>query len=330
MNEINPSRPHISIVVLNYNGQHYLAQTIPPLLQMEYGQYDVTVVDNHSNDESIAYLKSLNDPHLTIIEHTKNFGYGAGKNSGVHAAKGEYILLLDEDILINTPTILAELLELYQRLPHVGFLSLLLREKDDMHRTKFYGGFLHRFSIYSNKPLPIRQLQKQEYHKASGPDGGALFFKKKIFERIGGYDTVQPYYLDVGDLGPRAAIFGFETYVLTKDIGIHLGTIRKTDVEYWLWKYGYNYSGLSRMMFKNYTAKNLWISYPYFCAFCVAKTAVNVIRHKDLRVISRFFFSIRLFFRNLPSTLMERRKIQSERKKRLDDFLFIKPPKPSL
>ncbi|MFA6197909.1 MAG: glycosyltransferase family 2 protein [Patescibacteria group bacterium] len=318
----------ISVVMLNYNGLAYLQQTIPPLLQLDYTQYEILVVDNHSTDESINFLRSASrrDPRLRLVEYQENTGYGRGKNLGVAKAKGEYILLLDEDILIETPTLLSELIQLYQRLSNPGFISLLMKEQTDQTKTKLYGGFISLFSVYANRPLSIDALSKQEFHPASSPDGGAIFFKKSTFTTLGGYDVSQPYYLDVGDLGLRAAIYGYRTYVYNKQILCHLGTARKTNKAGWLWKYGYHFSGLSRVMFKNYRLVNLLIAYPYFCLICIMKTALNMLRYRDWHVVSRFMFSVGYFFNNYKSLIKERRRIQTERTLPDDVFLKIKRP----
>ncbi len=317
----------ISVVVLNFNGLNYLRETMPYFLCLEYPNTEIIVVDNCSTDGSVAYLQSLAAPNLKIIRNSENRGYCKGKNLGIEKASGEFILLLDEDIKINAPSIISELLELHQRLPEVGFISLLLREGTDSNRTKLYGGFIRLFSIYSNPALPITALMRREYHRASSPDGGAVFFRKKVFLDIGGYDASQPYYLDVGDLGPRAGIYGWRTYVYNQRIFSHLGTVRKTDKPGWLWKYGYHFSGISRVMFKNYQLANLCLSFPFWIMFCLAKAARNAVRFRTLRVFSRLAFSAGLFIRNFPDTLRERRRIQQSRTVPSDVFLRISPPR---
>lgn len=320
------SPPLISVVILNYNGLDYLLKTVPPILRFAYPDMELVVVDNYSTDGSVEYLQSLSSPHLIIIRNKENAGYGKGKNLGVEKSSGEYVLLLDEDILIDEPNILHELLGLYKQLPSVGFISLLLKELTDQRDTKLYGGYISLFSVFSNPPLTINSLTGHNYHRAATPDGGGIFFKKSTFVSLGGYDISQPYYLDVGDLGLRAAIYGYHTYVYDGYPSCHLGTSRKKNKDGWLWKYGYHFSGLSRVMFKNYQLSNLLIAYPYFCIFCIMKTVFNLFRYKDLRVISRFLFSIRYFFINYRSLINERRNIQSGRVVPTDVFLKIKRP----
>ena len=91
--------PKISIVVLNYNGLKYLQRTIPALLKIDYPAYEIIIVDNASSDKSINFLENFEG--IKIVRNKKNYGCCKGKNIGIKKATGEYILLLDNDILLE-------------------------------------------------------------------------------------------------------------------------------------------------------------------------------------------------------------------------------------
>ena len=87
--------PLISIVILNYNGLNYLKKTIPPILDLDYHNYEIVVVDNGSDDESIDFLR--NHKRIRLIENKVNYGYSKGKNIGVKNAKYDYICFMDDE-----------------------------------------------------------------------------------------------------------------------------------------------------------------------------------------------------------------------------------------
>ena len=91
--------PKISVVMLNYNGLNYLKKTMPPILKLDYPNYEFIIVDNGSTDGSKEFIKKFRK--IRLIENHKNLGYSKGKNIGVKHAKGDYVLLLDNDILIK-------------------------------------------------------------------------------------------------------------------------------------------------------------------------------------------------------------------------------------
>src|SRR3989344_1917843 len=106
---MNKKYPLISVVMLNYNGLKYLKKTIPPILKLDYPNYEFIIVDNGSTDGSIEFIKKFKK--IKLIENKENLGYGKGKNIGVKEANGEYILLLDNDIIIREKTIIKNLIK---------------------------------------------------------------------------------------------------------------------------------------------------------------------------------------------------------------------------
>ena len=82
------------------NGSLYLnTSPLTPLLQKERGnKVEVIVVDNDSGDESVSFLRS-DFPEISVIENGKNLGFAGGVNAGIEAAKGEYYLVLNPDMV---------------------------------------------------------------------------------------------------------------------------------------------------------------------------------------------------------------------------------------
>lgn len=95
------SSPEISIIVLTYN-QHtsYTIPCIESLLQTTPKNCEIILVDNGSTDGTVEWMQQLSYPHLTVIDNKKNLGYAAGNNVGLKKAKGEFIILLNNDTLL--------------------------------------------------------------------------------------------------------------------------------------------------------------------------------------------------------------------------------------
>ena len=87
----------ISIVIVNYNGRALLAACLPPVLaQAEKVEAEVVVVDNGSSDGSAEYLEQAFTDVL-VVRSRRNEGFAGGANAGVRAARGETIVLLNND-----------------------------------------------------------------------------------------------------------------------------------------------------------------------------------------------------------------------------------------
>lgn len=90
--------PLVSIIILNRNGLGHLQRLFKDFdKKTNYSNYEIIVVDNASCDESVEYLYSLDLP-ITVIENKENVSFSKGNNDAAKIAKGEYLLLLNNDI----------------------------------------------------------------------------------------------------------------------------------------------------------------------------------------------------------------------------------------
>lgn len=112
----------LSFVILNYNREKELLTTIQKTKQLMFGKdnYEIIVVDNSSPDNSVAAVKKQ-FPDVSVIEREKNNGV-AGWNDGFEAARGEYLIVLDDDSNIEDG--LDEAIEVLDENPDVGILAL--------------------------------------------------------------------------------------------------------------------------------------------------------------------------------------------------------------
>lgn len=91
----------VSIVIVNYNGKKYIDALFSGLINLKHSDfsYEIVFVDNASSDDSIEYLNnnygSLDN--LVVVKSKDNLGFAGGNNLGVSKAKGEYIVLLNND-----------------------------------------------------------------------------------------------------------------------------------------------------------------------------------------------------------------------------------------
>jgi len=88
--------PLVSVVIPNWNGKEYLRDCIASLREQTYNNLEIIVVDNASTDDSVEYLRK-SFPEVKVIKHSKNLGFGAANNTGIRAAQGKYIMMLNND-----------------------------------------------------------------------------------------------------------------------------------------------------------------------------------------------------------------------------------------
>jgi len=99
--ELNKLFPKVSIVILTYNGTQMSKDSIDTVLNRSfYPNKEVIVVDNASQPDTVKMLKKYqNHPEVNLILNKENYGFAKGNNIGTRLATGEYIVLLNNDIL---------------------------------------------------------------------------------------------------------------------------------------------------------------------------------------------------------------------------------------
>ncbi len=93
----------LSIIILNYNHKNLLKNCLKSLKEAELKlDYEIIISDNNSNDNSQEFLAQLEtkDPDLKVILNSKNLGYAQANNQAIKLAKGEYVLILNPDIVV--------------------------------------------------------------------------------------------------------------------------------------------------------------------------------------------------------------------------------------
>ena len=94
----------LSVIIVNYNVKHFLEQCLLSVEKAIMGiDAEVFVVDNNSVDGSVEMLKDK-FKDIILIENRKNTGFSVANNQGIDIAKGEYILLLNPDTVVQEDT----------------------------------------------------------------------------------------------------------------------------------------------------------------------------------------------------------------------------------
>jgi len=91
--------PLFSIIISVYNTERYLTECVQSILKQDFKKLEIILVDDCSTDKSSEICKSFSEQNefIKVIRHEKNSGVSASRNSGIDAARGEYIIFLDSD-----------------------------------------------------------------------------------------------------------------------------------------------------------------------------------------------------------------------------------------
>ena len=166
---------------------------------MDWADLEILLVDNASNDGSADRIASEFGDRVHVIRREVN-SPTAGRNEGFWAAKGEYVLSLDNDILLVDPTVLCKAVAVLERLPKVGAVAFKIASLDH----------------------PTEPLTEHWWHPVSLHDGkdrffytdwfaeGAVLFRRAALSATGGYDEDLFHGFESADLALRLLDCGFD------------------------------------------------------------------------------------------------------------------------
>ena len=98
--------PDLSIIIVNWNGGELLRRCIESVMQYPPTlSWEIILIDNASNDDSLAWVRSSNIPNLRLIENQENLGFGKANNQGFKLSSAPLLFLLNNDAEVRAGTI---------------------------------------------------------------------------------------------------------------------------------------------------------------------------------------------------------------------------------
>ncbi|HEX3952490.1 MAG TPA: glycosyltransferase [Stellaceae bacterium] len=133
---VDETFPLVSVIVLTYNNWEYTSACLFSLRNWsEYPNLEIIVVDNASTDGTREKLRALEHQNLRIILNDSNLGFPAGNNVGMRAARGEYVILLNNDTFVTRGWV-RDLIRPMQRDPRVGLVGPLTNKIGNEQKIK--------------------------------------------------------------------------------------------------------------------------------------------------------------------------------------------------
>ena len=186
--------PLVSILIPNMNHLEDLKCCIESvILKSTYKNYEIIVIENNSTDEDIFeyYEKIENYENVRVVRFEGAFNYSAVNNYGAAFAKGDYLLLLNNDVEVITPDWLEEML-MYSQREDVGITGAKLYYPDDtvQHGGVIVGlggvaGHTHLRALKDDAGYMGRMFYA---HNVSAVTGACLMIRRQIFDTLGGLD----------------------------------------------------------------------------------------------------------------------------------------------
>lgn len=207
----------LSVIILTWNQRDVLHRCLCSLIPAIEGiSHEVIVVDNGSTDGTLQLLEQ-SFPEVTVIANADNRGVAAARNQGITMSTGKYILILDNDTVVNADAISGMLSYLEQN-PRAGIVACRLLNEDQtvQNSLKPYPGLIQKMRnvLHLTPSNPHFATDEQGVIYPTYVIGACQMFPRTLVESIGLLDENIFYGPEDADFCIRASQAGFKVCYL--------------------------------------------------------------------------------------------------------------------
>lgn len=215
----------VSIVLLNYKGLEDTLQCIENLEKIDYDNYEIIIVDNHSEDGSYEILKKRFEHKHVVIEAEVNGGFASGNNLGIKYAVNngtDFVLLINTDTFVEED-FLKELISCYHRNSTAGIVTSKILYESNRDYIWYAGGEVNLSRFYGYH-FGEGERDSSEYNiekKISFATGCVMLISSKVIKKVGLFcEDYFMYYEDV-DYCVKITEAGYNIYYCPSSIVYH-------------------------------------------------------------------------------------------------------------
>jgi GT2 family glycosyltransferase len=224
----------LSVVIVNYNVKHFIEQCLFSVLKAsENLSCEVFVVDNNSVDGSVTLIKEK-FPQINLIVNKTNTGFSVANNQAIKLAKGEYVLLLNPDTVVQEDTF-TKIIAFMDSHSDAGGLGVKMLDGQGNFAPEskrglptpsvaFYKMFgLSRFFPKSKRfgKYHLSYLPENQINEIDVISGAFMLIRKTVLDKIGLLDESFFMYGEDIDLSYRIKKAGYKNYYFPETQIIH-------------------------------------------------------------------------------------------------------------
>jgi GT2 family glycosyltransferase len=273
-------------------------------------KYEIIVVDNGSTDGSQEFIKK-NFSYVRLIENKENLGFAEGNNIGARAAKGKYLVFLNNDTQV-TRNWLLNLVKVMESDDKIGICApkQLLGDK----KTILYGGGAINYTGLSYSiNMYEKDFKETEIKETAFASGAAFFIRKDIVNKIGLFDKDYFIYHEDVDLSWRVRLAGYKIMYVPTSIIYHYFKFKRRPQKMYLLE-------RNRFMtvFKNYSSRSFLLVLPMLIMFEAPIFLYSIANGWFILKVKSYLYIIQ----NIGKIIKKRKSVQRLRK--VDDREIIR------
>jgi glycosyltransferase involved in cell wall biosynthesis len=179
MPEYNNTEPFVSVLMITYDRASYIESAIKSILDQDYGNFEVIIMDDASTDNTEAIVRELKsiDPRIKYFKNAHNMGIPQNRNMGLAHASGKYVAILDSDDLWSDKTKLRKQVEFLENDSSYGLVGTQVSVIDASGAP--YDEFHHKVTDPEIRDLLLAHNQFTN---------SSVLFLRQLATDVGGYD----------------------------------------------------------------------------------------------------------------------------------------------
>ncbi len=211
----------VSVVIPNYNGERYLRACIDSLMEQKDIIFETIIIDNASADSAYEWLGEYKEIIFKRLD--KNYGFSRAVNEGIQMAQGEYVLLLNNDTIVEKDFIKELVIAIEKDTRIFAVSSKMIAYQN--HEIMDDAGDEYSVLGWAYKLGDGRSVEhyEKEYSVFSACAGAALY-RKSVFDEIGLFDESFFAYMEDVDISYRGRIYGYYNVYCPKAKVYHIGS----------------------------------------------------------------------------------------------------------
>ncbi len=203
------AEPRASIVIPTWNGRDLLRAALASLRSQTWRDFEVVVVDNGSRDGTDAMLRA-EFPEVRVVPFPENRGFAVAVNAGVRAARGRYLMMLNNDAEAE-PDWLEAMVRVLDTRPEIGSVACKMLTAQDPQVLDSAGAAMGLFAY------DIGRGERDGPKFGTGreilcPCAGAAAYRRELFDAVGLFDEAFFAWFEDVELGIRAQLAGFRCW----------------------------------------------------------------------------------------------------------------------
>ncbi len=310
-----------AVVILNYNGKHYLEKFLPSVTEYST-EAEIIIADNASTDDSVLFLQN-HYPHLRLIQLSKNEGFSRGYNLALAQVKADYYVLLNSDVEVS-PHWLTAPIDLLQDFPQIAACQPKLKafhNKKEFEYAGAAGGFIDYWGYPFCRGrlfLSIEKDEKQYEEKTQifWATGACLFVRASLYQQLGGLEEDFFAHMEEIDLCWRLQNAGYSIAYTPESEVYHVGggTLPASNPRKTFLNFRNNLAMLTKNLPSTHLVKVLWVR--FFLDGLASLKFLITGSYKDFWAVCKAYYA---FYSNFFSW---RNKGKSQRSKSLHPLIW--------